>query len=642
MMSKYYIWITANVLTSAAGVDLHDSQTLQQMANNFANIGSKLDSAFESALKQVSKSKLKYDVHSPLMRADTFSKLSNLPPQAQKLALFETLRMMVNENRHTSYMQQMKEKKKQQMIQKQMKANMTASTKESNLCHMTELSQIHHMTEGNVYSSVDVPWLRLILADTLEFLPEYDSSADDLVRKALGAFGFTSTTDKLSDCGWSLLSAGCVHEKRILGGAGFKTEKCSAERLTRDPLGYSRDKVMFLRNTYGGPKGEDDFFPPGTCAFISHYMNDVVEHMKYREWDMDIKRWEKKNVGNGPDKSNWTKLTYDEAHSWKRWTSETSGKSHVVWSLPLAEYDVIKQTEPFKQLKQMMDNPASTFCTKFLFAGFSLGGLVSELLKLEFSPADSSGVYSDKCKNGTPCVSISMSATGMFPDNEDAPKVNSDTSCQQGYPAENMKDASFFLEGDIEPIRLNALKFGYDIWPKKANSWNIIPGKSERDIMRAWPDEPNGYTTIKGMALIEMRRDLIVKDKADEDDGIPFVDTCVQAKVVPCGMTLWSYYSSEDYKDRLDKIRKPLGSITPDGTFYWCRSAGSNRFCGHTPHAFEYWESIKFGRNQTCADADQYPIRIPMPEGSTLLPWWRMILLAKGMLTGDTSNVWEQ
>merc|ERR1719321_222324 len=125
--------------------------------------------------------------------------------------------------------------------------------------------------------------------------------------------------------------------------------------------------------------------------------------------------------------------------------------------------------------------------------------------------------------------------------------------------------------------------FGYDTWPKPANKNTIPQLVSQRDVVKAWPKEPKGYTNLRGGSAIELRRDLVFNAKGlHSTPPMPDVkiDTCIYFNVVPCGTTMWEYFNSKGYLDRLNRLRKPFGP-SPDGIFYDCTSDTSQRFCGH-------------------------------------------------------------
>lgn len=618
----------------------------------------------------------KYDSSSPWSNIATFDKLSRLPRPAQKLGKIELLREMIMQNYNFSSFKEMLRKEamahkedeirdprdhrggahrespdaddsrppKTKPPETKPRGADDSPTKppeepwehEPKKCKLNAFGQLQHMVEGNRWSSVNVPWLRLVLFDVLELLPNYDDDLDQEVQKIMSEFEWLFSTEKLTNCGWELVDAQCMTEEKNEKGHRY-LKKCRNENVLKNPLGYSRDKVMLLKNYQGT---ENNLFPPGVCVMVTHYLNDFVEMERYNDVEGDVKKWKEKHEkakrkGGEHRRRRTKKLAYWQTKSWTSMKSEGSRLKHWVFSAAWKEYRTVKKSRPFRTLKNMMKTGD---CSSVVFTGFSLGGTIAELARIDMGLANEDKLYTDKCrggprygdKSGVPCKVIAMASTAAWPGSS-APKLaKSDNTCREGVVDPNMGDTMVFLEGDQEPIRLNAYHFGYDIYPK--NYSLTTPDIS--DLNKAWPDEPKGYTNIQGISIVELRRDLVVHFK----DGLPKAESCVYSNVAKCDESIWDYFNSKSFTKRLNKIRKPIEGA-PDGLFYSCLGDATNRFCGHRILAFDYWEYFHPENDEECGTNGAGELKLPLAEGTRLQSAWNAFQIIKGILTPNSRKL---
>merc|ERR1719261_2093043 len=94
-------------------------------------------------------------------------------------------------------------------------------------------------------------------------------------------------------------------------------KKCRNENVLKNPLGYSRDKGMLLKNYQGT---ENNLFPPGVCVMVTHYLNDFVEMERYNDVEGNVKTWKEKhekakNKGGEHRRRMTKKLAYHQTKS---------------------------------------------------------------------------------------------------------------------------------------------------------------------------------------------------------------------------------------------------------------------------------------------------------------------------------------
>lgn len=603
-------WASSSERASSTSFQSKNDNSSNDFSESIAILESELQREMQEALNS---DLLQGDALAPWQEPSTWAKVASLPHQAQMLALMDITKKLFKQMK-PSYLD-LPASEHLDLLQQE----------EEPGCKLPILGQMARLVLGNFYGQIPVPWLSAFGGyfagfDQLRVLLPF-TTGHKLVLHFLNEMKMAKNRQTLVDCGWQEVEQQCVIEQADTDEEGqrvhVKTKNCHKHwnnRLGSLAHTLNEDRTMIAINPEGLNTSTNDLIKPKTCAFISQFTNDEydVDH-NYNVYKQDITKWKK---GNG------TQLGIKEAKSLAAWKPAVSGLTHYVFGGTHREYVVVQKTNPYQTIQQMMMNGS---CSSVVFVGASLGGRLAMMARIDLGQVDEQGKYTDKCIGNVPCSVISLAGGApFFGDNVPELRLDvRDQSCNEGKPAQRLRDVLVFTDSDQVPLFPNPLFYPYDRWPEGRKH----DARTEKGWSKAVSAElVKEFQHIKGVSIIEIRKEIGVK----MSDGVPTATDCAYSTVAPCNTTIWQYYNSPQFLEYNQKSRKPI-KRSPDGLFYGCGSIMflgvenlarlvemDLRWCGHLMSILPfYMDFLPDGEKSEC-DSSDFKFSVPMAEGSHL------------------------